>query len=464
MVLDSVFDRFLAGSPLSVMVRGTIEHALPSRDLDALFQQTAQQQYTKELLFSSLVDLMSLVVCGVQPHVQAAFKDQAEQLPVTLKSIYEKLQRVEPCVSAELVRFTAQRCGTLIDELGGGRREWLPGYRVKVVDGNHLGASQHRIRETRCRSAAPLPGLSLVLLDPIRGLPIDVLPCENGHAQERSLFGELLERVEAKDLWIADRNFCTTDLLAGIADRDGCFVIRHHAGLRLEPLEEWEAETETETGWVSERSAWVVRDERQVLRARCVRVRLKTKTRDGETEVLLLTNLPIAVADGRTVAELYRRRWSVETMFQELTCHLGCEVNTLGYPRAALFAFCVALAAYAVLAVVKAALRSVHGEEVVETQVSGYYVALEMTRVYGGMMIAIPPADWQVFRELDGSGMAVLLRQLAGRMNLNKYRKQTRKPKKPPIKRIHDPEQPHVATAELLAQRKQSQPNSDQAP
>jgi len=250
----------------------------------------------------------------------------------------------------------------------------------------------------------------------------------------------------------------------GRADREGCCVMRHHASLSLEPLEEWGTETETETGWVSERSAWVVRDGRQVLRVRCLRVRLKAQTRDGETEVVLLTNLPVAVADAATVAELYRRRWSVETLFQELTCHLGCEVNTLGYPRAALFAFCVALVAYAVLAVVKAALRSVHGEEVVETQVSGYYLALEMTRGYGGMMIALPPEYWQVFQELDGPGMARLLRHLAKQINLAKYRKQTRKPKKPAVKRVHAPEQPHVATAELLAQRKLRQSKGDRGP
>jgi hypothetical protein len=464
MVLGPLFDRFVHGSPLSVMVRGTIEHALSSHDLDALFERTADQQYTRELLFSSLVDLMSLVVCGIQPHVQAAFKDQAEHLPVTLKSVYEKLQRVEPTVAAELVRFAADRCGALIDELGGGRQAWLPGYRIKVVDGNHLGASQHRIRETRSHAAAPLPGMSLVVLDPVWGLPLDVLPCENGHAQERSLFGELLEGVDANDLWIADRNFCTTDLLWGITDRQGGFVIRHHANLRLDMQEQGTAEAETESGWVSERSAWVVRDGQQVLRVRCLRVRLKAKTRDGEREIVLLTNLPVTVANAEIVAGLYRRRWSVETMFQELTCPLGCEVNTLGYPRAALFGFCVALVAYAVLAVVKAALRSVHGEEVVETEVSGYYLALEMTRVYGGMMIAIPAEYWQVFREEDKRGMARLLRQLAKQVNLAKYRKQTRKPKKPTVKRTHVPEQPHVATAELLAQRKQRQSGRKQRP
>ncbi len=115
----------------------------------------------------------------------------------------------------------------------------------------------------------------------------------------------------------------------------------------------------------------MLRDGQSVLRVRCVRVRLKSRTRDGESEIVLLTNLPAEVANAETVATRYGRRWTVETMFQELTQHLGCEVNTLGYPKAALFGFCVALVAYNVLAVVKAALRSVHGEEKVEKEVSG---------------------------------------------------------------------------------------------
>src|ERR1700730_6846528 len=113
MVLDPIFERFVQGSPLSVMVRGTIEHALPADALDDLFPRASPRQYPRELLFSSLVYLLSLVVCRVLPHVQAAFRDRAEQIPVTLKSVYEKLQRVEPEVSAELVRFTARGCGPL---------------------------------------------------------------------------------------------------------------------------------------------------------------------------------------------------------------------------------------------------------------------------------------------------------------------------------------------------------------
>ena len=45
-----------------------------------------------------------------------------------------------------------------------------------------------------------------------------------------------------------------------------------------------------------------------------------------------------------------------------MTTVLKCEVNTLGYPPAALFGFCVALAAANVYADVKGALRAGYGE------------------------------------------------------------------------------------------------------
>lgn len=458
MLLDPIFERFVADSPLSVMTRGTIEHALSADALNVFFEYTADKQYTRELLFSTVVDLMSLVVCGTHPHVQAAFQAQIERIPVTLKSVYEKLQHIETHTSAELVRFVAGRCEPLIRALNGARQEWLAGYRVKIIDGNHLAGTQRRLKETRGQSAAPLPGLSLVVLDPQLMLAVDMLPCEDGHAQERTLLGALLERLEGHDLAIADRNFCTTDFLTGLAGRTASFVIRRHAKLPLEAQGAWGEEVETETGWVSERPVVLTRDGAMLLRLRCIRVRLKKPTREGETEIEVLTNLPAEVADTVRVATLYLRRWTVEGMFQELTENLGCEVNTLCYPKAALFAFGVALVAYNVLAVTRAALRAVHGEEKVEKEVSGYYLALEIAGVYLGMMIAIPAEHWVGFQSLSVAEMAGVLRELAAKMKLMRYKKHPRPPKKASPKRVSDKRQPHVSTAKLLNERKKQRP------
>jgi hypothetical protein len=98
---------------------------------------------------------------------------------------------------------------------------------------------------------------------------------------------------------------------------------------------------------------------------------------------------------------LYGDRWTIETAFQHLTVDLACEVDTLGYPKAALFGFCVALVAYNVVALVKGALRAAHGAEYVEEQLSMYYLTLEVAQVATGMEIALRADVWEIFRQLS---------------------------------------------------------------
>jgi IS4 transposase len=454
MIFGPVFDQFVSQSPISVMTRATIEHALSASALDALFEQTAQRGYTRELLFSTTVDLMSLVVAGKAPHVQAAYKYLQERIPVTLKCVYEKLQNIETSVSAELVRHVADRGQGLVTALGGACQPLLPDYRVRIIDGNHLAATQRRLRVTRGHSAGPLPGQSLAVLDPASMLITDLIPCEDAHTQERALIEQVLALVEAKDVWIEDRNFCTVDFLVGVSQRGAYFVARRHGNVTLEPQDKFGAEVETETGWVSERKVWVCRAGQRILSVRLVRVRLKRPTEDGDWEVEILTNLPAEVADAATVAQLYLKRWKIEGAFHELTMALTCELNTLGYPKAALFAFAVAVAAYNVLAVLKAALRVVHGEEKVQKEVSGYYVALEWAMVYAGMMIALPAEQWEVFGQMSAQRLAKYLRTWATKIDMAKIKKAPpRKPTKQKTQRIQD-KSPHLSTARLLDEAK----------
>ena len=50
-MLSQVFERFVQNSPLSVMVRGTLERVLGADQLDQFYERTAHNQYTRELLF-----------------------------------------------------------------------------------------------------------------------------------------------------------------------------------------------------------------------------------------------------------------------------------------------------------------------------------------------------------------------------------------------------------------------------
>ena len=146
----------------------------------------------------------------------------------------------------------------LIKQLRGDREPWLRGYQVKIIDGNCLEASEHRLEVLRGVEAGALPGKSLVVSAPDQGVVRDVFPCEDGHAQERSLFGDVLKTVQAGDLWIADRNFCTRDFLCDIDHRGAGFIIREHRGLPFEILTPLRPLGRVETGKIAEQRVRVV--------------------------------------------------------------------------------------------------------------------------------------------------------------------------------------------------------------
>lgn len=454
-MLGKIFERFAEKSPVSVMARGLLERVLNPKTIDDIFERVADRQYTRNLLFSVVFDLMSQVVCGTRKSLHAAYQASAQEIGASVTAIYNKVNGVETETSMSLVRYSAEAVTPIIEEMGGTLPPLLLGYRIKILDGNCLEATEHRIRELRGTAAGPLPGKSLVVLDPSLKLMVDVFPCEDGYTQERALLEQVLPTVQAGDCWIEDRNFCIVKFLFGVVERDACFIVRQHQKLPWKPLEKFKKVGRIDGAMVSEQPI-VVRDhEGNALRLRRIRIHLDTPTRDGDRDVFVLTNLPQKV-DAKKIATLYRNRWKIETAFQELAKHLNSEINTLGYPKAALFAFSIALIAYNVMSVIKAALRSIHGADVVEQEVSGYYVADELSAVYPGMMIAIPEKHWQVFDRMTHREFADILRLLASKVNLRRFKKHPRGPKKPQPKRTYDKKHPHVSTFRLIAARKSS--------
>jgi len=188
-----------------------------------------------------------------------------------------------------------------------------------------------------------------------------------------------------------------------------------------------------------------------MLLVRRITVQLLAPTRDGATELHILTNLPLVDAPAAQISALYADRWTIETAFHHLTVDLACEVDTLGYPKAALFGFCVALVAYNVVALVKGALRAAHGAAYVEEQLSMYYLTLEVAQVTTGMEIAVEAEAWEIFRQMSTAQFTTTLVAIAQRLDKKKYLKHPRGPKKPPLHKLSGKKQTHVSTARMLA-------------
>lgn len=414
-MLPNVFQAFVEPSPIGVMAQAVMVNLVDPERLDALFERTAQRQYQRTLLFSAVVELMPSVVLGVEPTVDAAYRKRRHALPVSDQAVYDKLDGLELGVSAALVGDAAQPAEAVIDHLGSRRPPWLPGYRVRVLDGNQLAATEHRLEELRATGAAPLPGRTLVVLDPTTGLATHVFLTPDGHAQERSLLDEVLTTVESDDLWIADRQFCTLKFLATIAAKRGFFLIRQHGTLKGQLHGRRVFQGDSPTGKVFEQ-ALDIHFEGQAVRLRRITVELNQATRDGDWCLHLVTNLPATVP---------------------------------AVTAAALFVFCLVLMAANAVAVIKAALRAAHGAEAAD-ELSGYYLALEVRQVHPGLMIAVPPEEWAAIAALRAKAFARWLKTVAARADLARDRKTPRGPKKPPPKNSRYRNGGHGSTHKLL--------------
>jgi hypothetical protein len=217
MFSNDLFQRFLQDAPFSVLFQATLQHCFADGFLDDLFQRTAPEQHNRQLCFSHVVGLLAPVVLRIRKSVRAAYLAR-QDIPVTLADVYIKLQGIEPAVCEALVREVAQRAPELIDTWPKARRpDPVPGLRLRTVDGNYLAGTQHRLVPLRDCGAAALPEMTVVLRDDRTGLLNRVHCCPDGHTNERALLERVLEWIEADDLVLGDRAYCTLDFFAGLS-------------------------------------------------------------------------------------------------------------------------------------------------------------------------------------------------------------------------------------------------------
>jgi hypothetical protein len=243
-----------------------------------------------------------------------------------------------------------------------------------------------------------------------------------------------------------------------VRGRRGYFLVRHHGALGFDPAGRQRRLGRTDTGVVYEQKVRLTDDDGGEMIVRRITIKLDRPTRDKDTEIHLLTNLPQKTT-GQTLAQAYLARWKIENAFHKLTMVLRCELNTLGYPQAALFGFCLAVAMYNAVNTVMAALRATHPTAMEETanrspKFSFYYLADEIAGVSRGMAIVIAVEHWTAaFAGKSSQQMARKLLWLARKVHIDRFltnptsvkRRKARRPIK------HGG---HVSTHQILQKRK----------
>jgi len=455
MAKDGLLDRFIKTRPLSVMTRCVLDEMMSS-ELDILFEENRSRQYQREILFSQMANAIAEVVLGFCENPNQAYKEYCDELNVSSTAFYNKLNRIEPQTTEAFVRHSFDKATQFLNALEYQPWTWLDGYRCRTIDGNHIQASENRIEELRQTWAAPLPGTVVATLDMQSDLIDNVFLIEDGHAHERTVLEDVLETIEANDLIIGDRHYCTTGFLLGIASRGGFFVIRQHGALKGQLIGKRQSCGRSETGKVFEQTLLLGKTAKQAgLQVRRITVELDEPTRDGATEIHILSNVPAGHAKAVELSDLYAARWRIENVFHIVTMSFTCEVKGLGHPLAALFVFCMAIAAYNATQVLMAAIMAVHGDEAAE-KLSHYSMSLEISKAFDGLVIAIPDDEWLASIPSTIRGKATFLRRVATHVDLARHRKSIRGPKRPPPDKTPYANGSHVSTAKVLKARRQT--------
>jgi hypothetical protein len=183
----------------------------------------------------------------------------------------------------------------------------------------------------------------------------------------------------------------------------------------------------------------------ETLVVRRISVELEEPTRDGDTEIHLLCNVPVEDADACRLSDIYRQRWEIENAFYLLTTTMTCEMKSQCHPRCALFLFCMAMLA---------SLYAEHEQEDVDAM-SQYNVSIDVVSPMEGMATAINEDEWATLVPSLVHAFADFLRTVSRRVDVRSYRKAVRGPKKPPPQRKRCKSGTHISSHRLLEQRKQ---------
>jgi Transposase DDE domain len=442
-------------SPVTTLALGVLSWVFPPGSFQTLFGEYAPNQWDRKLTINAITWLMLEVATGSRPSIHAAYQADVRSPNPTLEAsdqaLYQKYGRLEIKYSTAVVRASAQRCLLIlasamvaVPEIFG----W-EGYRIRVIDGTDLGGTEHRLGVLRKIRSAGLPGRFVVCYEPAIGLVTDVVASEDAYTSERVMVLDIINCGRANDLYVCDRFYCTADILFRLCDARAFFVIRHFDRIRVRVLKDLGDQGRVPTGSVSEQKIEVENTETgETRRMRLITLKLDTPTSDGDTEIRILTNL--TGVNALKVCELYRTRWTIEGHFSFLKNELNGEIESLGRPRAAIFAMCMAMVAGNALAVVKRALIEEHGSDFWD-RLSGYYLADELEKSSRAVDRLVGEAGWSDLAEKPAGAFWSWCKDVASKVEVRTFEKNKRRgPKKPKPKGLSGKRRPHYSTHRLL--------------
>jgi hypothetical protein len=349
--MDEALSRaVLARLPLAEAVLTAWHWLAEDAFLEDLFAKHRGRCYVKAIRFPTLVGLIHDVVAGVADSANQRFNQARHtgELPTHLPSAYEKLGRLPLGLSMAFLAGCTERLRAVFPEPA---LEALPvsldDWSVVTLDGKAVKHVAKRLKPLRRLRGGILGGRALVAQAMRSGLVLGLHADPDGEANDIRFVPDLVPvirgQVARPILWVADRQFGFPEVLAGLASAADRFLVRYHGNVRFTPDADRAARSGTDADGRTYREDWGWLGGRQNPHRRYVRRIVLTL---GPGTLVLVTDL--LDADRYAAADLlgvYRRRWGIEGVFQQITEVFGLARLIGGTPEATVFqlSFCLVL-------------------------------------------------------------------------------------------------------------------------
>jgi hypothetical protein len=346
--------------PLADATLHMLDYVVDASFLASLYDEHRGRSYEKQIAFADVILLLadSLVLNGQSAHrtFQQAKADGI--LPVSVRSVYDKIGNTPTQLSAALLTSGTTRLRALLPEsLAEPVPASLAAFTPLAFDGKKIKQVARRLRALRKVRGQVVGGKILVAEDVRTGLAVAMAAHPDGEASDLTLVPELLTRTRAvvggPRLWIGDRLFCDLIHLALLGADGDHFVVRYNAKVGFHS----HAEKPKKTGINSRGQAYTEewgwlggpKDNRRLY------VRRITVHRPGDEDISVVTDL----IDGETypaadILDMYLRRWGIERLFQKITEVFHLQALVSSQENGTVFQAALCLLLYNITIVVRA--------------------------------------------------------------------------------------------------------------
>jgi hypothetical protein len=339
--------------PLAGAALRLLDFATDDDFLNGVFERHRGRSFKGSIGFPLFVHLVSDSLLGHRGSAHQTFRhaQEADCLNASVQAMYGKLRRVPLDLSLGLFTEATSRLRTIESPaIANPLPKSVAKYRVLGFDGKKLKYVRKMLKPLRGLKGNIFGGKLLVVQDLATQQAIAVQAVADGEAADNPLVPQVVARVRAMPndrlrLWVGDRAFCDFKLLCLLSADGDNFVIRYNAscGFHLDRSVSVRRGKDDENRPYTEEWGWLGKPDNP----HRIRVRKITVTRtSGEPFAVVTSLLDADSYPAGDLLTLYRSRWGIETMFQQVVQTFDLR-NLIGAtPQATVFQATICLLLY----------------------------------------------------------------------------------------------------------------------